>query len=92
MQGLTVSVQISAHFTADQWELYTASHPEDVMATVAEELNTALSDAVNLGLGRRAVEGRVHSVMIKNAKYGAADSEPIGFLQYVLDKVYGVDN
>lgn len=83
---ITRVVKIKALFTADQWQLYTSSMD---CGNAADILNLTLNYHVNQGHDRKTVESEMYKVMNQYSKYGATDSEPIWFLQDVLDRIYG---
>lgn len=86
MIGLNMRVHIEPAFTADDWQLYTASTD---CSKVAEKLNYELKIIVNGGNERFQVEKHMHQWMQKFSEYGAYDSEPVWFLKQVLDEIYG---
>lgn len=86
MKNLNMRVHIEPTFTAEEWQLFTASMD---CAKVAEKLNYELKIVVNGGNERFQVEKHMEQWMRKFAEYGAYDSEPIWFLQQVLDEIYG---
>lgn len=81
-------VQISANFSADQWALYTSTIEKEEIDLCANHFNRWLEHYVNAGFGRREVEEKMHKIMSEFKNYGAFDSEPRGFLEVVLDKIY----
>lgn len=87
MKNLNMRVHIEPAFTAEQWQLFTASMD---CKNVAEKLNYELKIVVNGdSMSRAQIEQHMHQWMRKFAEYGAYDSEPIWFLQQVLDEIYG---
>ena len=82
---ITRVVKINAQFTAEQWQLYSSMECD----LAVKALNTALNFFVNSGVDRREVQKGMHKVMNQYSKYGSTDSEPIWFLQDVLDRIYG---
>ena len=85
MRNLTVTKQIKVNFTAEQWDLYT--HAKDC-TVAASELNRALESSFNRGATRTEVYNDVYEVMKRNSSYGAGDSEPIYFVEDVLNELY----
>lgn len=90
MKNLAVKhvVKISAYFTAEQWQLYTAARPAECNA-IAFALNKTLCEYVNRGETRDTVEVFMHSLMRYSAEYGANDSAAHIFLAVVLDEIFG---
>jgi hypothetical protein len=81
-------VKIDVWFTADEWQLYVVEFPVECRV-VAQQLNQTLAQYVNRGEDRETVTRFVHSLMRGNSMYGAADSEPIAFLERALDEIFG---
>lgn len=86
MNNLGIRYNITAKFTASEWQLFTASMD---CQDAANKLNAALEHAVNSGWSRYEVEDYMDRVMVKLREFGAADSEPSYFLYEVLDRIYG---
>lgn len=86
MLALNMRVHIDPQFSADDWQLFTASMD---CSKVAEKLNYELKIIVNGNNARVIVEKHMHQWMAKFAEYGANDSEPIWFLEQVLGEIYG---
>ncbi len=80
-------IKIQAWFTAEEWQLYTTEYPVECRV-VAQQLNTTLNEYVNRGEDRRTVAHFMRSVMRSNSMYGAADTEPMVFLERVLDEIF----
>lgn len=78
-------VTICATFTAEQWQLYSSM---DGVDSVADGLNNALNLLVNRGFDRKTVENSMHKEMQAVRHFGAIDSEPMWFLQDVLDEIF----
>ena len=82
MKNLNISVKINPKFTADDWQLYTASM--DCQPAV-DALNEALKLAVNTdGSTVDSAREYVFGIMRQFAEYGAYDTEPIWVLDDVL--------
>jgi hypothetical protein len=88
IKNLNIVYKIDPQFTADQWQLYTASKD---CTEASVELNEILRSRVNGGLNREEVTQCMHRAMKKLSDYGAYDSEPTWFLENVLDVIYGRD-
>ena len=88
MNGLIVTriVRVKVSFTAEQWQLYTASMP---CGSAATTLNIELNQYVNNGFTRAEVRTRMHVEMSRLRKTGAFDTEPRAFLETVLDEIFG---
>lgn len=87
MKNLIVEhkVNISAHFTAEDWQLYLDNeHAEEV----ADKLNRQLEFLVNSGFSCNEVANRMWQYMSEMAKYGANDSEPHYLLEDILESIY----
>jgi hypothetical protein len=78
-------VKISASFTADDWELYT---DDENAEEVAEKLNEHLEFFVNSGFESNEVHNKMWKIMNEYSKFGAADTEPMYFLDSVLSEIY----
>ena len=88
MKGLTIRRAITAEFTADQWELFDMPGRDEA----ARRLNQALTDAVNAeGATASSVWKAMGTVQRELADLGAADSEPQGLIDLVVDKVFDAD-
>ena len=88
MKGLTIRRAITAEFTADQWELFDMPGRDDA----ARRLNQALTAAVNAdGATAQSVWKAMGTVQTELADLGAADSEPQGLIDLVVDKVFDAD-
>jgi hypothetical protein len=82
----TVVVKIDPKFSANDWQLYTASMP---CKRAANALNSNLKKLVNTkGSTVDSVRSGMSSTMAKYSKFGAYDSEPIWFLDHILNQVY----
>jgi hypothetical protein len=80
-------IKIRADFTAEDWQLY--SDEKHLYASViASRLNRQLEDYVNRGETRAEVTRFMHSLMRHHAVDGAHDTEPMAFLERVLDQIY----
>ena len=90
MHNLTIKTvrTVTCDFSADQWELFTLSYPRDEIENVANALNNALQDYVNNDYTKRETLSGMEHVMKTYSKYGAYDSEPIYFLERVLEEIY----
>ena len=80
-------VRISADFGAEDWELYSNEESDDI----AEKLNKSLEFYVNNGYTKKEVYDNMMKIMYSHSKAGAADSEPLYFLEKVLNEVSGLD-
>ena len=89
MIALNMHIQIDPQFSADDWQLLTRSMD---CSKVAEKLNHELKIIVNGNNARSIVEKHMHQWMAKFAEYGANDTEPIWFLEQVIDEIYGNQN
>jgi len=86
MKQLNMTIQIDPQFTANDWQMYTCSMD---CTEAANSINRVLKEAVNSGVDRYAVETLVHREMGRQAKFGAADSEPYWFLEQILNECFG---
>jgi hypothetical protein len=77
-------VRISADFDVGDWELYSNEEAEDI----AEKLNKSLEFYVNNGYAKKEVYDNMMRIMYSHSKAGAADSEPLFFLERVLNEIY----
>ena len=85
MRNLNMTVKIDPKFSAEDWQLYTASMK---CTRVANVLNSNLKKLVNAGYGMDWVEREMHKVMVRYSSYGAYDTEPIWVLTDILNQVY----
>jgi len=74
-------IQIRAHFTPEEWHV---GHLEDNYALTIQ-LNIWLEYYVNSGFSRPDIENNM-GVILKS--YGSHNSEPLQFLDVVLNKVF----
>ena len=90
MMNLQVTRKIKCDFTAEQWGLYTHSFPYSETANIARDLNESLEVLFN---DPNNTKGHVLMKMMDELKrfrnYGAADSEPMYFLEHVVNELYG---
>lgn len=89
MINLTVKKTIKCEFTPDQWELYTHMFEDKQLRQVACNLNESLENLYNKGLSRKFTLETMMDELKLYKHYGAYDSEPINFLESVLNKIYG---
>ena len=86
MKRLNKSVRINPQFSWTDWELY------DTEGTIraTELLNKLLADLVNAGCDRNEAYTAMYNTMTSQSfsDLGAADSEPLAFLDRVLDEIY----
>lgn len=78
---------IKCNFTAEQWQLFTASNPEEC-EMIAHDLNSHLTTLVNLQTNKDMIRKAMHVHMGMYRNYGAIDSEPMDFLDIVLDRIF----
>ena len=90
MHNLSIETKrtVKCNFSADQWELFTMSFPRDEIENIANALNNALQDYVNHDYTKSETLNGMHHVMKTYSKYGAYDSEPMRFLERVLEEIY----
>lgn len=96
---ITQSLNIECEFTVDDWELYSTEdccgEKKGIFSTSEEackDLNFQLETFVNSGYKKALTRKYMQHIMNGVASYGAADTEPMGFLEDVLDRIYGKDN
>lgn len=89
MRNLTIKKHIKCEFTPNQWELYTTKYDDAELRIVTSDLNESLEILFNSGESKRFALDTMLAELKKNKKYGAYDSEPVYFLQSVLDEIYG---
>jgi hypothetical protein len=87
MNGLNKSVQIDPKFTWRDWQLY--DMPD--VSIVASDLNMTLKRAVNDGKTKLEVNWIMTKLMSVYRGFGATDSEPMYFLERVLNEIFGED-
>lgn len=90
MNNLTIKTvrTVTCDFSADQWDLYTNAFPRGVIENVANDLNSYLNELANNGYTKREIEDLMHIKLKSLAEYGAYDSEPLRFLERVLEEIY----
>lgn len=90
LNNLTIKTvrTVTCDFSADQWELFTSTYARGEIQNIADNLNRYLMELVNNGYSRKDSEELMHTKMREFSKWGAYDSEPIRFLERVLDEVY----
>lgn len=87
MNGLNKVVTIDPQFTAKQWGLYERN---DLLFDAAYYLNAQLKNCVNLyKMDKSNVRMHMQLQMNQFAEYGAADSEPMQFLEKILAEIFG---
>jgi hypothetical protein len=85
MLNLTRAVKIDPKYTAEDWQLYTASMK---CTKAANALNKSLKTLVNNGNTRQHVYESMITIMSLYSKYGAFDTEPRWVLEDILSQVY----
>ena len=88
VRNLSVTKFIKCNFDAEQWDLYTHSFDEQEISLIAMDLNRLLEHKVNTGCDKGNTYNDMFALMKKYSKYGALDSEPLWFLEKVLEEVY----
>jgi len=86
--SMTVKRTVELHYTADDWELYTVSHPVESQAA-AWDINRAIEKSVNRGAVREQVRQDLEPVFKRHEDLGARDSEPRNHFESILDYVFG---
>ena len=90
MINLEVTRKITVDFTAEQWGLYTHSFPYRETANIARDLNESLEILFNdVNNSKAYVLMQMMNELKRFRKYGAADSEPMYFLERVVNELYG---
>lgn len=84
------ALKIEVAFTAHDWDLY---EPDALFtAAVVGTLNRQLEACVNAGMTKGQTLATMHALMCNfDEDTGATDSEPVAFLERVLDEIYGED-
>lgn len=95
MRNLTINtvVTVEAEFTMHDWELYTSMEASNA---VASALNRRLEKEVSKAsletscrVERIAMVRReMHQLMSQYRSYGALDTEPVNFLERVLEEIF----
>jgi hypothetical protein len=81
------TLKIEVNFTARDWELY---EPDALFtASASDALNRQLKACVNAGATKGETLATMHAQMCLFDDAGATDSEPVAFLERVLDEIYG---
>jgi hypothetical protein len=76
--------QFELQMSADDWELYDMDGREEAAIAITKTLEQALNE----GLPRHEVLGKVLPVMDKYMEFGATDSEGYRTLEYVLERAF----
>ena len=88
MINLEVTRKITVDFTAEQWGLYTSNYKEAYAA--AKDLNHSLEVLFNNVDNTKAfVLMQMMNELKRYRKLGGADSEPMWFLERVVNELYG---
>ena len=78
------SVNVTCMFAWDQWQLFALEN----VSEVAEDLNFQLEVFVNTGYSKNDVRKYMHGIMASYSDYGACDTEPMSFLEEVLNEIF----
>ena len=92
MRNLTISKQIKCEFTPEDWALLTFTFDDAELRPIAQDLNESLEVLFNGGSDKNFVREMMHKELHRYVKYGAFDTEPRMFLEYVLNHLYGGNN
>ncbi len=76
--------QIKCTFTQDDWQLV----DKEGIKSVVLDLNFQLETFVNAGYSKNDVRKLMHEDMATYTGYGTCDSEPVAFLETVLDEIF----
>ena len=89
MKNLSIrkTLTIQCDFTADQWQLFTHSFEKEEIDLIAMDLNRLLEHKVNTGCDYSNTYKDMFDLMKKYSKYGACDSEPLYFLEDILEEL-----
>ena len=89
MMNLQVTRKIKCDFTAEQWGLYTHPNYKEAYAA-AKDLNESLEILFNDPNNSKAyVLMQMMNELKRYRKLGGADSEPMWFLERVVNQLYG---
>jgi len=77
---------IELWLTADDWDLYASKEGANECAL---RLNQLLEQCVNSRMGMKDTYYRMMNAMETESAFGAADTEPLRVLDYLLNLVYG---
>lgn len=80
-----LSRKIELTATVDDWELFDMPGAD----AAVEHINKTIVEAVGAGDSRSDVYRKAYAVMKQYANLGACDSEPMYYLEDILDKVFG---
>lgn len=89
MRNLIIKKQIKCEFTPNQWELLTNTFDDKELRYVTNDLNESLEILYNGGSDKFTTHSTMLDEMKRYKKYGAYDSEPINFLETILNEIYG---
>lgn len=83
------SITISA--SADDWELYLGESEEQEQERdfVADQINWQVEDIVRKNTEPLKAYLEADKVLVSFKRWGAADTEPRGYLQDIIEKAYG---
>ncbi len=89
MINLEVTRKITVDFTAEQWGLYTHPNYKEAYAA-AKDLNESLEVLFNdVNNSKAYVLMQMMNELKRYRKLGGADSEPMWFLERVVNELYG---
>jgi|688.fasta_scaffold44857_9 hypothetical protein len=89
MRNLTITKKIKCEFTPNQWELLTNKFDDSELRHVVNDLNEGLEVLFNSGESKAFTLGVMMGELKKFKQYGAYDSEPMYFLERVVNEIYG---
>jgi hypothetical protein len=80
---MTIKRTVILSYDRDHWQLYSDT-PFDVVDAINEGIGEAMSNSKDWSEAyHRSME-----ILRRWDKYGACDSEPIGFLEILLDRLF----
>lgn len=80
--------KVECDFSAAQWELYVNKFPRKEIENIAIILNNRLKSLTNDRFTKERVRELMVAEMEGYSEYGAYDTEPLAFLDKVLDAIY----
>ncbi len=81
-----IQIDFKVEPSASEWQLYEPQSASSVAASCV--LNATLVSLVNEGKSRREVEHGMYEQMRAYRDLGAIDSEPLRYLEWLLDRIY----
>jgi hypothetical protein len=86
--NVKVKSTVTVDLTPDEWQLYTSSFPRQEIERIADFMNKRFNHAYNQGCTKEELRKYMYEIMGLFDKYGAYDTEPLGVLEDLIEKIY----